>query len=228
MLHAVAPELWTAEHRLSFPGGVRLPVRMTVVGLPGGALLVHNPIPLDGGLGDQLDRLGSVRYVVAPNRLHHRFAGPCLQRYPGAGLHGAPGLPAKRPTLRFAGVLGEGPAPPWAEVLEQALLEGAPGLSEVLFFHRPSRSLLVTDLLFNVRTPETWATSLVLRLMGTRGRLAMSRAWRRYRRDRAAFRASVERVLAWDFDRILPGHGEVFEAEDARATAREALAWALR
>ena len=29
--------------------------------------------------------------------------------------------------------------------------------------------------------------------------------------DRAALRRSLEKVLEWDFERIVPGHGEVIE-----------------
>jgi hypothetical protein len=78
-----------------------------------------------------------------------------------------------------------------------------------------------------VRTPATWATSLVLTLMGTRGKLAMSRAWRAFARDRVALGNSLLPVLELDFVRVLPGHGDVFEAADARDACRAALAWAL-
>jgi hypothetical protein len=107
------------------------------------------------------------------------------------------------------------------------LLAGAPGLNETVFLHRPSRSLLVSDLLFNVQEPANFVTGLVLRVMGTHGRLAMSRAWRRYTRDRQALKASLEKMLAWDFTRILPAHGAIHESADAPDRARAALAWAL-
>ena len=60
--------------------------------------------------------------------------------------------------------------------IDQILIEGAPKLSEVVFFHRASRSLLVSDLFFNVTEPETWATGLLLRMMGTYKRFGRSRA----------------------------------------------------
>ena len=108
-------------------------------------------------------------------------------------------------------------------------LAGCPPLSEVLFLHAESRTLLCGDLLFNVRHPATWATKLLLSLMGTNGRFAASRLLRRYTKDRRALAASLEPIFAWDFGRVLPGHGEVFEAEggDAVPAVRAALAWAL-
>jgi hypothetical protein len=227
MLVEVAPDIWTAEDMLALPGGVKLPIRMTLCRLPRGGLFVHSPLPLSDPLLMAVARIDAVEYLVAPNRLHHRFAGQWMQRFAGAKLYGAEGLARKRKDLRFAGVLGQGEAP-WASVLDQTLVAGAPGVNETVFLHRPSRSLLVTDLLFNVREPANFVTGLVLRVMGTRGRLAMSRAWRRYTRDREALKASLENVLAWDFTRILPGHGAIHESPDAPRDARAAMAWAVR
>jgi hypothetical protein len=225
MLVPVGPELWTAEHLLALPGGVRLPGRMTVARLPGGRLLVYSPIPLTDALGTTIDVLGAVTWVVAPSRGHHKFVAPWLARYPAAALHGAEGLARKRPELPWRTL---DPAVPFGEALDAQLLAGAPRLNEVVLFHRPSRSLLVADLLFNVTKPANRATHALLWLTGTRGRLAMSRAWRLFTRDRPALKASLERVLAWDFVRILPGHGAVFAGSDAREAVRAALAWALR
>ena len=98
----------------------------------------------------------------------------------------------------------------------------------MVFLHRPSRSLLVTDLLFNMTAPDNWMTGLALRLMGTYKRLGPSRLLRwRLTKDRRALKAGVERMLAWDFVRVIPGHGDVFESPAAREQARTSLGWVL-
>lgn len=227
MLQEVAPDLFTAVDILALPGGFKMPVRMSAVRLPRGGLLVHSPIALTDGRLVSVARLDAVEYVLAPNCLHHRFVAPWLARFAGAKLYGAPGLADKRSDLRFAGVLGEGAPPPWAPVLDQILIAGAPSLNESVFFHRPTRTLLVTDLLFNILRPANFITGLILGITGTRGRLAMSRLWRRYTKDRAALRTSVERVLDWDFERILPAHGDIVEGPRTKDRARAALTWAL-
>jgi Domain of unknown function (DUF4336) len=231
MLEALGPDLWTAQDILRLPGGVRLPLRMTAIRLPKGGLVVHSPLPLTDDLLKSVARVDAVEYLIAPSNLHHRWAGQWLQRFAGARLYGAVGLPNKRKDLAFAGQLaasgdGGGPAP-WAAVLDQQLVAGAPKLNEVAFFHKPTGTLLVSDLLFNVTQPANFMTSVVLTLAGTKGRLAMSRVWRRYTKDKPALKASVEKILAWPFTRILPGHGEVFEDPAAVAKARAAMAWAL-
>ena len=43
-------------------------------------------------------------------------------------------------------------------------------------------------------------------------------------RDKAAVRASVDRILAWDFDRAVVTHGDVVES-GAKERLRDAFAW---
>jgi hypothetical protein len=225
-LKAVAPEIWSVEHPVRFPGGVRIPSRMTVVRLPGGDLLLHSPVPIDDALAAELAPLGRVAHLVAPSLFHHLFLPRTLERYPQALLSAAPGLAEKRPELPVADVLSDEAPEAWKGVFEQIVIRGAPQMNEVAFLHRPSRTLIVTDLVFNVRQPENLVTGLVLRMMGTHKRLRQSRLWHRYMKDRAQVRQSVERVLAWDFDRVVPGHGEVEEG-NARAAMAEAM-WVVR
>jgi glyoxylase-like metal-dependent hydrolase (beta-lactamase superfamily II) len=227
-LTAIAADLWSHLHRQRLPGGAVMQTRMNVVRLGDGALLVHSPTPVDDVLAAEIAALGSVACIVAPNCYHHLHVTPFLTRFPGAKVYGAPGLAQKRPDLTLAGTLDDGAAVPWAGVLDQISLAGAPKLNEVVFLHRASRSLLVTDLLFNVTTPDNWLTGLVLRLMGTYKRLGPSRLLRwRLTKDRPALKASVERMLAWDFVRVIPGHGEVFESPEARERTRASLGWIL-
>jgi len=220
-LQAVADDIWVAQQVLVKPGRVLIPINMTVLRLRDGSLLVHAPIAIDESLAQSLDALGPVRQVVAPNSFHHLFVTPCLQRYPQAALWVAPGLPAKRSDLKPAGVLGMD-QPPWAGELDTLVIDGAPKLREVVFFHRASRSVLVTDLLFNMTDPATFTTGLVLRLMGTYRRLAVSRAWRLYTKDRRAQQPTLQALLAWPFERIIPAHGTVYDGAAPLPPAREA------
>lgn len=231
-LRPIADGLWTMDLLKRFPLGVRLPLRGTVVRLASGGLWIHSPTPPSPGLWAAIDALGPVRHLVGSSRIHHLSLGPWAARYPEAQLWAAPGLAEKRADLAFAGTIGAGALPPWAAEIEPLPLDGAPGLSEVAFVHHATRTLICSDLLFNIRQPATRATALLLSMMGTRGRLAMSRVWRRYAKDRAALKASVERLLACDFARVVPAHGEVFDSagagDDVRGATRGALAWMLR
>jgi hypothetical protein len=85
-------------------------------------------------------------------------------------------------------------------------------LEEVVLFHRPSRTLVLTDLCFNVQRSSSRVARLFFRANGMWRRFGPSRIIRRVAvSDRAALERSLEHVLLWDFERILPGHGDVIE-----------------
>jgi len=224
MLRALDEDLWTAEAPLRI-AGLELGMRMTVVRLPDGGLWLHSPVPRDEELARELEALGPVRHLVAPNLLHHLHLREWTDASPTAKLHGPVGLPDKRKDLRFDAILVEGrPDPAWADVIDQAQLLGAPRVGEVVFCHRPSRTLILTDLAFHICGPVNWLTRAYLRLTRAHGRLRTTATMRAAIRDRAAARASAERFLAWDFDRVVVSHGEVLEHGGPQA-AREAFGW---
>jgi len=224
-LKQLADNLWVAERPQSFYG---LPVgtRMTVIRLAGGRLLLHSPVALEPELRAELDAIGRVCFAVAPNRVHHLYAGGVAQAYPGTRLWVAPGLQRKRPDLVFEAVLDDDPPEEWRTEVDQVFFRGRPYENEVTFFHRPSRTLILCDLAFNVGPNDAWSTRFLMKLIRSYGHLGPSKLDPWLIRDRRAARASLERILAWDFDRIIVAHGDVLES-GGHAVLREGYAWLL-
>ena len=220
MLRVIAPDLWCAD----VEGLAGAPIRMTVVRHSGGQLLLHSPVPLDGGLGNEVDGLGRVTEIVAPNCYHHLYVPAARERYPEATLWAAPGLAAKRKGLHVDKTFGEHEEAAWRAELPWLVVEGLPRWGEVVFLHPDSGTLIVTDLLIHVREVASWLARLVLILLGVYGRPAQARIWRWSVKDRAAAECSIEQILAWDFDRLIMSHGDILEA-DAHDTLAGALAW---
>lgn len=204
------------------PGGLRLPTRMTVIALGDGTLALHSPVAMSPELSAAVAALGQVAYVIAPSALHHVFVRPALERFVGAKLLGPEALARKRPRLRFDTLLETHLPAPLSDTLDMLAVAGAPTVEEKVFLHKPTGSLLVTDLLFNITAPRGFVTKLVLRGTGTCGHLAQSRLWRFYGKDRAALSASGRALLGWRFDRLVPCHGEVLET-GAHAAVEQAL-----
>lgn len=226
-----APGLWTAVGRAddAYPKFFRrfnFSTRMTVVKLSNRGLWIHSPIRLDSGLRAELDGIGEVQAVVAPNKAHHLFVGDCREAYPNAKIYAAPGLPAKRKDFRFDGLLADEPRIEWRGDLEQRRIQGMPMLNEVAFFHPSSRTLILTDLIFNVPKGRTWGVPLVSQLMGASGRFGPHRFIRWMIRDQQAARASLGFILRWDFDRIILAHGDVVET-GGRQKLRDAFGFIL-
>jgi len=201
--------------------GLNIGTRMTVVRLAGGRLLLHSPIPHAPALEAALAEIGRVAFLVAPSKVHHLWLGPWADAHPDATLVAAPGLREKRRDLVFHRELGDAPPSDWAAEIDQCLLAGAPSVNEVAFLHRASSSLVLTDFAMSFSGPlDGVATRLWRRAMGLGDGLATSRLVAWLVRDHAALRPALERVLSWDFDRIIVSHGHVVEHGGAEALRR--------
>ena len=93
-------------------------------------------------------------------------------------------------------------------------------MEEHAVFHRPSRTLIVADLLFNFGPHSpAWTRFLMLLAIGAKHDPGMSRPLRMAVKDKAAFRQSLATIESWDFDRIIVGHGDVVETDGKRRFA---------
>jgi hypothetical protein len=221
MLQPFADGVWTAEQQLRYLG-VPVGARMTVVRLADGRLLIHSPIRPTDELRAEVEKLGTVALLLSPNKYHHLFIKPWMEAYPGAQAWAAPGLPKKRKDVTFTGVVEDG-AGPWAPDVEHVVWRGAPILNEVVLLHRPSRTLICCDLVHNLLPEHAGSTKFFFWMLGGYPGVRTSLLDRLANRDRAAARASLDRVLAWGFDRMIMAHGS-----PVATGAHDALAGAYR
>ena len=212
MLRSIADDLWVAEQRLRYLG-VGLTTRMTIVRLADGILMVHSPIHLTDELKSAVASTGRVGFIVAPNRFHHLFVSDWQKAYPDAQTFCAPGLDTKRADLKFTAILGDDPAPAWADQMDQAFMRALPPVNEIVFFHRKSRTVIFTDLLFNIARHESAYARFLLRLDGAFHGPAIPRSFRLLlRRRRVECVAFLDRLLSWNFDRAILAHGTLIES----------------
>ncbi|KAM3411731.1 hypothetical protein ACQJBY_003409 [Aegilops geniculata] len=160
--------LFEQEQALGF-SSVSTNTRMTVVKLRSGGLWVHAPIAPTKECIQLIKELGApVEHIVLPTFAyeHKVFLGPFSRKFPRAQVWVAPrqwSWPVNLP-LEFFGVFRSKPlededdATPWAAEIEQKVLSspevGIGPYVEVAFYHKPSRTLLVTDaVIFVPRQP---------------------------------------------------------------------------
>lgn len=217
-----ADGLWSAAAPHSF-FGLHLGTRMTVLRLPGGELWLHSVVAIDDLLEYAIDALGSVAHIVVPNLYHHLYVTEAIQRWPQARVHAPAAMRRKRPDLRIDAELGETPDPDWGGALAPVHIDGSM-LDETVFIHRPSRTLITSDLVENFDTSPHLGTRLYLKAAGLHGHVGWSRFLRLVYRDRRATRRSLDRLLGIDFDRIVLAHGRVLE-HGGPAAVREAFGW---
>lgn len=223
MLQSLAPDIWYARHSFT-TAGVPVTSTMTVVRLRDGGLWLHSAVPLVDGLREQLEALGTVKFVVAPNLTHHLFAKKALAAFPQARLFGPAALRAKRPDLPQMNDLSPGAQAEWAGDIDQVFFGGVPMTDETAFFHKPSGTLILTDLCQWWRGELSWKARLVAHLTGVRGKLAVPRSIRLVVRDREHARRSAAQILQWPIERLVVAHNSVIE-QDAMPHVRDALSY---
>jgi hypothetical protein len=206
-LIAIAPGLWEIPFPFSILG-VRMGRRTVIVQLPDGSLQLHSPGPIVPSLLSRIEQIGPVSALILPTNFHDTYTRENLLLFPKASWYAPDGFPKVHPPDRPPQSFENAP-PLWRETLTWKKLEGIPSLNEHLFLHKPSRTLLVADVVFNIG-PEAGAwTRLFFQMNNAYNQLRPTRLFRACIKDRAAFRTSTEEVFQWDFDRLVPCHGEI-------------------
>lgn len=194
-----------------------LPVCTVVVPLKSARVLISPGSMLTK---EQLAQAGAVTDIVAPSLLHTAGVPRAAEVFPKAKIWGPVGARAAKPKINWTGELTEA-AWPFGDELPFVRLAGIPRFEESVFVHRPSRSLLVTDLAFNMKDASGIGAWIILHLFGTYRRFAVSRFFLKSIQDRDAFEKSLGKIFAYDFERVVVGHGSV--EEKGRDSFRAAL-----
>lgn len=206
--------------------GMHLTATMAVLRLPDSNLLLYSPVAMTPKRRGAVEALGPIAHLYAPNLYHHLWIGDWARAFPTARLHAPALLARKRPDLRVDRVHGSAPEPAFAGVIDEVRIDGF-RLAESVLVHRPSRTLLVADLVHNVGRPQHPWTKLYARTMGFYDRVALSRMlrWTAFS-DRAAARRSLDELLAFSFDGLVVGHGKPLTG-GARQAVAAAYRWLL-
>ncbi len=200
--------------------GADLQRNVTLLRLASGKLIVHSTAPFETADIAAIRELGEPTWLVDVLLRHDTFAAEGHAAFPEARYLAPPGFEAGK------GIATDSLVPPpaeWADEIAVLPVAGAPEYSEIVMLHRPSRTLVVGDLLINFPGDQGFLTELMIRVAVVGGDSApgVTRPLKHAIDDHAAFIESLETILAWDFDRIVVGHGEPVVA-DAREKLRAA------
>jgi short-subunit dehydrogenase len=228
----VADGVWIVDAQIDLLGGAPMPIRMTIVRLANGDLLLHSPCRHDPALAAEIERLGRIRHLVAPSFGHWMFLQEWLRAYPDVTTWGAPGLrdrgPVRTSGLRLDQDLSDQAPVDWAAEMDQVVVRGGP-FAEVAFFHKPSRTLILTDLVQNLppeNLPPGWRGAA--RLLGVTAPGGRAPAYLRavLHVDRAEASDAAIRLIAFEPARVIFSHGLWFRHEATRRL-KTALSWLL-
>ena len=233
-LKPVCDDLWIVDGPLIRygPGWLKFsfPTRMTIVRL-GGDLFVHSPTELTPALRAEVEAIGAPRWLIGPNRIHYWWLPQWKRAFPRADAYLASHIERQaRGRIDFAyQPLDRRSGYPWDGRLETLPIAGA-YMTEVVFFDRATRTLILTDLIENFEPHKLksrfahWLT----RIGGAQDpNGSMPRDMRlSFARRRPQLRAAVETMIAWAPERVILAHGRWYE-RDGAAELRRAFGWLL-
>ena len=211
--------------------GVMFTTRMTVVKLATGSLWVESPVSVPFDTLKRITDEGPIRYLIAATPRHVWRLESWHTLFPEAQLWAPRTTPftLNKRHLPLTGVLGDTPNPDWADDFDQLAFKGNPLIEEVLVLHKESHTVIMGDLiqispivkgkplrnaLFKLEgVAEPYGgVGLDIRLTFTKRNLA---------------RQSLEKLLSWDFDKLIIAHGVCIE-KDAKPFVEQAFHWLTR
>lgn len=202
------------------------PTRMTVVRLKNGGLWIHSPVLDDECLVRTISSLGTVEYIVAPNCIHYEYLPAWQRRFPAARVFISPGTAARARSkgidLLFDTELGDKVPDEWKDDFDQLLAESK-AHREVVFFHRATQCLILTDLIENLVTSKMplWTRPFLSfgGVAAPNGGMPADMALS-FKRSSAEFRSVVLQLIAWDPKIVIIAHGQWFNQGGAAELRR--------
>ncbi|KAF2717441.1 hypothetical protein K431DRAFT_288572 [Polychaeton citri CBS 116435] len=256
VIRRLTPDIITLSTPFLRFGRIKIGGRGTVVRLQTGALAVFSPVALTDSVKAEMQSLSpssQVKYIAALDQEHHIFLESWHKAYPQARVIAPDTLPGLRDKQNYfkipesnwhlfnAGDAGKG----WSvdeEFDREFDIEyvHAHANKEIVFNHKPSRTLIEADLIFNLpateqmsRTQESATTGFLTKLFtyfqNTQGKALGQKRFLWYvasASDRPSFNQSVSKIAGWDFDKIVPCHGDVIE-KDGKGIFQKIMQWHL-
>ena len=213
----VKDQIWILEYPVRF-AGMDIFGRTTIIRLENGDLIVHDPCKIDDSTKEEIDELGKVKYIIAPGSYHYLFVTDFQKKYPDAETSLCPGLERKRPDIKFDWILGNKPDHRWEDAIEQVLVQGTKIIWEVAFYHKPSKTLILVDLLENIGDDYQHEAGLLLQFWWK----AILRMWNNPKPapeyqmgwgNKKIVKIALEKILSWDARRVIIAHGVNIEEQ---------------
>ena len=257
IIRRITPSILTCSVPFYRFSRIRIGGRGTIVKLKDDSLAVFSPVAFTNNVKAQMqEQLGStnVKYLAALDQEHHIFLEQWHKEYPQAKIiapETLPGLREKQKYFKF-------PEENWrllkaSERTTEGGMEIDPTFDaefdveyvsahmnkEIVFCHKPTKTLIEADLMFNLPATEQHSkvgdshsgilTKIFIALNGTQGANPWQKRFIWYATsssDRTGFGESMEKIDKMDFERIIPCHGDVIET-GGKGVFEKIMGWFL-
>ncbi|KAH7099121.1 hypothetical protein BKA62DRAFT_710948 [Auriculariales sp. MPI-PUGE-AT-0066] len=200
--------------------------RSTAVRLSNGDVLVTASTALTSETKASVDELGPVKYLIALDGVHWLYLKEWKTAYANAHVAGVADS-EKKSGVKHDGVWGRDPQPLGSDPIVNAEIKVECFLGhhshDLAVLHVASKTLIEADLLFNMPAKEQYSAPGAPSYKGPFGLLGSvlgvnpwtpghkSLTWSAIAKDRTKMAYSASVVASWDFQRIIPCHGDVLE-----------------
>jgi len=218
VLREVAKDVWAFSRPLTM-GFIPVGGRSVAIKLLSGDVWVMASTPLTPETKTKLDELGEVRYIVSASAGHWLFLAEFKKAYPSAKVIGPEPLLTKKGCVALDGVYGrDSPDTKYGfeDEITPCFFSGVRN-KEVAFHHVDSKTLVVADLLFHFPATEQYSNASRKPFLLKFGLGLNPTGWLHQRVlssfsvDREAVKDDAKTVASWNFNRIIPCHGDVIE-----------------
>jgi len=229
VIREVVSNVWTFSTPFTRLGLFRIGGRSTAIRLTSGDVWVLASTPLTTETKATIDRLGPVKFVVGPSSVHHLFLAEFHEAYPNARLLSVEEAIEKKrnENLNWHGYWSDSNREPtfgFEDEIKSCYFSGFKN-KDVAFFHSPSKTLIVADLIFNLPATEQYSESWIGSGLPLVSRFARLNPYTTIHRklakvlgiDATAMSRDVKIVASWDIHRIIPCHGDVIEVDGNNA-----------
>lgn len=195
---------FTQDHYLM---GHNFGCKMYAVVDPTGVTLI-SPIEISPEIKQQIDELGAVHSVIAPNPFHHIYLSSCKENYPSAGYYAPIELLKKTKAFNFDVIVEDDKNYKWRSiVLDYTLFRPSSTYSEIIFYYAPTKELILTDLFMNFSVNGGIKNKLFLMLIGNYKKFGPTRLIKALLRDENEVKRLIEKVREWAPENIRLAHG---------------------
>ena len=164
LLQSFGERIWICDGPRVRMMTIPFETRMTIIELEPGNLWLHSPIDPSQSVVAAIKNLGEVKFIVAPNKIHSLGVEPWKERCPSAEVWVSPRFCERHPDISVDHVLGADAPQAWRNQIDILYFGGSSFLDEVVFYHRLSRTLIITDLIQrHDPTGESWFWRLIKR-----------------------------------------------------------------
>ncbi|KAF9644252.1 hypothetical protein BDM02DRAFT_3122223 [Thelephora ganbajun] len=228
VIREITPEVVTFSKPFSrFLGWFPMGGRSTAIKLSSGDVWVIASTPFSNETKDAVEKLGIVKYILAADADHHYFLTEWKKNYPEAKMIGVETLPEKKKGeyWKFDEIYKPGSENKFGfEADIEAVYFSGFSKKDVAWFHKASKTLIVADLIFNLPANEQYSkskqrkTGFLTKKLNPYAEFHKKFIWGESK-DKAAMARDAKTVYGWDFERIIPCHGDTIETKAKEAWA---------